>query len=161
MAISREARLVRVYNHTKQDRGSVGIGVPRMHDLKEGVPVLSTTSEGLVQYVRHNNELYKTVMKKSLDSEDVIGFGDNGYIKFSNGLIMQWGKVTASNATETVTFPIAFPTACLNVVCTDYQSADTGGLGGVSGIKTLATTTTVEFSCYTTADSFFWQAIGH
>lgn len=36
----------------------------------------------------------------------------NGYAKFSNGLILQWGIFeTSTNATGTETFPIAFPTA--------------------------------------------------
>ena len=63
--------------------------------------------------------------------------------------------------TETVTFPIPFPHECLNVTCTDYDSGDTGGIAGVTGIKTLPTRTTVLFSCYSGADTFFWQAIGY
>lgn len=35
----------------------------------------------------------------------------NGYQKLSNGLIIQWGNAVA----QTITFPIAFPTACLSI----------------------------------------------
>jgi len=44
-------------------------------------------------------------------------FLENGYQKLSNGLIIQWG-VTASvdqNLTTTTTFPVTFPTMCLNI----------------------------------------------
>ncbi|MBQ7262465.1 MAG: hypothetical protein IJR14_01980 [Synergistaceae bacterium] len=47
---------------------------------------------------------------------------DNGYVKFGNGLILQWGRsnVTKSSSnsggTGTVTFPIAFPVVCYAVV---------------------------------------------
>jgi hypothetical protein len=43
----------------------------------------------------------------------------NGYQKLASGLIIQWGAGTAvASATSTVTFPITFPNACLNVVGT-------------------------------------------
>lgn len=42
-----------------------------------------------------------------------ISPAENGYVKFAIGLILQWG-----NAGSPVNFPIAFPTACLNVVVT-------------------------------------------
>ena len=40
----------------------------------------------------------------------------NGYVKFNNGLILQWGVAT-QNGYQT-SFPIAFPTRCLAVVAT-------------------------------------------
>ena len=159
--MTKNERNIKRFEHIKQERQYVGNGVPLVTELEDGVPVLRSTSEGVVQYIRYNGVLYKNVMKNALDSLDVSRFADDGYIKFGNGLIMQWGQETSSSATETVTFPIPFPNACLNITCTDYDSADTGGLGGVTGIKTLPTTTTAIFSCYTTGDTFFWQAIGY
>lgn len=37
----------------------------------------------------------------------------NGYVKFANGLILQWGATT----TNSTSFPITFPSACFAVVC--------------------------------------------
>ena len=159
--MTKNERNIKRFEHIKQERQYVGNGIPTVTELEDGVPVLRSTSEGVVQYIRYNGVLYKNVMKNALVSLDVSRFADDGYTKFSNGLIMQWGQETSSSATETVTFPIPFPNACLNITCTDYDSADTGGLGGVTGIKTLPTTTTAIFSCYTTGDTFFWQAIGY
>ena len=47
----------------------------------------------------------------------------NGYVKFANGFTIQWG-----NATSPVTFPIAFSTACLNVVATLQTNGDSGNM---------------------------------
>jgi hypothetical protein len=39
----------------------------------------------------------------------------NGYQKLPGGLILQWGSISmAFPSTTTVTFPVAFPNACLN-----------------------------------------------
>jgi hypothetical protein len=48
----------------KQERLQVKSGVPRVSDLKEGVPVLRSTTEGLVEYVRHSGVLYKKILEK-------------------------------------------------------------------------------------------------
>ena len=159
--MTKNERNIKRFEHIKQERQYVGNGVPLVNELEDGVPVLRSTSEGVVQYIRYNGILYKNVMKNALVSLDVSRFADDGYTKFSNGLIMQWGQETSSSATETVAFPIPLPNACLNITCTDYDSSDTGGLTSATGIKTLPTTTTAIFSCYTTGDTFFWQAIGY
>jgi|TARA_Y100000034_G_C6760923_1_gene338903 hypothetical protein len=88
-------------------------------------------------------------------------FVTDGFVSLSNGLFLQWGQVVASSSTESVIFPTPFPTACLNVTCTDHAGGDTDGLTSATGIKTLPTRYGVVFSCYTAADTFFWQAIGY
>lgn len=41
---------------------------------------------------------------------------NNGYCRLTNGLILQWGRVTAAvnpgDVDQVITFPLAFPTAC-------------------------------------------------
>ena len=164
MPISKPERIVRKLGHTKQERLQIQNGTPAISDMEEGVPVLSYVAKtGLTEFVRHKNVLHKKVLDKA---DDIVGstsesFADDGYVKLDNGLIMQWGQETAAEASETVTFPIAFPNACLNVTCTDYANGDTGGITSATGIKTLPTKTTVIFTCYTSATTFFWQAIGY
>ncbi len=50
---------------------------------------------------------------------------ENGWIKFANGLIVQWGTGAASTAEEaqTITLPIAFPGKCLCVHVSSKLSA--------------------------------------
>ena len=153
-------RQERIAIHKKQERLQVRFGVPIVSELKEGVPVLRSTVEGVVEYVRYNGVLYKNVLDKS-DAKSETSFGDDGYLIMPNGFILQWGQVTATSTTETVTFPIPFPHRCLNITCTDYASGDDTGITSATGISTLPTTTTVIFSCYNSVDTFFWQAIGH
>lgn len=46
----------------------------------------------------------------------------NGYQKFPNGLVLQWGRAVPAAADSTVTLPIAFPGGALGVVATlSYQ----------------------------------------
>src|SRR5271170_7448536 len=49
----------------------------------------------------------------------------NGYTFLPGGIIMQWGQSTSSSATQTVTFPVAFPTNCFNVQVTNTSSSTT------------------------------------
>ena len=57
-------RQERVSLHKKQERLQVKSGVPSISDLQEGVPVLRSTSEGVVEYVRHNGVLFKKILDR-------------------------------------------------------------------------------------------------
>lgn len=47
----------------------------------------------------------------------------NGYVKFSNGLILQWGYTEAT----AVTFPIVFTQSCYTVNCNGSNWSSSGG----------------------------------
>jgi hypothetical protein len=97
----------------------------------------------------------------------------NGYTKLPNGMILQWGTsstTTANYAVGTITFPIAFPTACLNVQIgrkMPYYAG--GGAAYESGILLNGNPTTTSFQFYVNwagsqAGSPFWPiwvAIGY
>ena len=57
-------RQERIALHKKQERLQVKEGAPNVADLKEGVPVLRSTSEGVVEYIRHNGVLHKKVLDR-------------------------------------------------------------------------------------------------
>ena len=92
---------------------------------------------------------------------------ENGYQKLPSGLIMQWGvsdRTTAFQEEEVVTFPLAFPTACLNVVgIPDRDSFNDGDLGLY--IKEFTTTTATfiyDSDKKTYPDTAIrWQAYGY
>jgi|TARA_R110000824_G_scaffold86008_1_gene213183 hypothetical protein len=159
--MTKNERNIKRFEHIKQKRQYVGNGVPLVTELEDGVPVLRSTSEGVVQYIRYNGVLYKNVMKNALDSLDVSRFADDGYIKFDNGLIMQWGQETSSATTEVVVFPIPFSNSCLNVVATAYESGSASGNDGAVTVSVLPTTTGVTFGSDTGWGTIFWQAIGY
>ena len=58
-------RQERIALHKKQERLQVKEGSPSTNDLQEGVPELRKTSEGVVEYVKHNNVLYKKLLDKA------------------------------------------------------------------------------------------------
>ncbi|MFM0097535.1 hypothetical protein PQQ87_18110 [Paraburkholderia nemoris] len=69
----------------------------------------------------------------------------NPYIKFPNGLILQFGTTQQSNASATVavTFPIAFPNGCQSLVMTDtgvagYSFGPTGWIGAKTTFQFIA-----------------------
>jgi hypothetical protein len=42
--------------------------------------------------------------------------GQNGYVKYTSGFIMQWGRVYVNiNETKTITYPIKFPNGCMSM----------------------------------------------
>ena len=57
-------RAERIALHKKQERLQIKPGKPKAADLTEGVPVLRSTSEGVVEYVRHKSVLYKKVLDR-------------------------------------------------------------------------------------------------
>ena len=54
----------RISLHKKQERLQVKSGTPVAADLKEGVPALRSTAEGVVEYVKHNGVVYKKVLDR-------------------------------------------------------------------------------------------------
>jgi len=57
-------RQERIALHKKQERLQVKSGVPSVSDLKEGVPILRSTGEGVVEYVKHNGVLFKKALDR-------------------------------------------------------------------------------------------------
>ncbi len=60
--------------------------------------------------------------------------GQNGYVKFSNGLILQWGNSNAANRDTTVTFPIVF-SVLYSVVGVPKSSSNLSGSNSNFGVK--------------------------
>ena len=58
----------------------------------------------------------------------------NGYVKFSNGLILQWGNSNKTNLDTTVTFPIAFG-VLYSVVGVPKSSSVLSGSNSNFGVK--------------------------
>ncbi len=65
MPISKTDRIARKLSHTKQERLQISNGVPSVNDLRTGVPVVRSTPEGVVEYTRYNNALYKKVLDRA------------------------------------------------------------------------------------------------
>ena len=77
-----------------------------------------------------------------------------GYVKFANRFTIQWG-----NAPSPVKFPIAFSTACLNVVATLQTNGDTGNMS--KNRMYVDTISNDGFSIQSPQGSYRYIAVGY
>ena len=89
MAMTRQERLS---IHKKQEKLQVSNGVPSVNELTEGVPVLRSTPEGLVEYVRYHGVLHKKVFDRARVKPVIVT---------GHGLLEIYGAVTSSYSTGT------------------------------------------------------------
>jgi cytoskeletal protein CcmA (bactofilin family) len=97
------------------------------------------------------------------DSDFTQSLSANGWVKFPNGLTIQWGRtsVSANTANAYRTFPTSFSTACLQVVASYEESAV--GAGDNSSIGTTSPTTSGFYltNGQGSTSNFRWIAIGY
>lgn len=78
--------------------------------------------------------------KFSIDTQDTNNgivaalLAQNGYVKFANGLILQWGSSDLANRDTTVTFPVAF-SVLYSVIGAPKSSSNLSGSNSNFGIK--------------------------
>jgi hypothetical protein len=90
----------------------------------------------------------------------------NGYQKLPGGLILQWGQYNSVMAPSriTITFPIAFPTACLNMTATtiDHPTINTSMYAIIASFtKTEALIWAWGDNPSDRANGLYWFAIGY
>lgn len=80
----------------------------------------------------------------------------NGYVRLPSGIYIQWGSANVNTTGVGITFPVAFPTACVAVVntCNNQTNPPAAMASAVS---------TTGFTATTSAGtpSIFWIAIGY
>lgn len=84
----------------------------------------------------------------------------NGYRKLPDGTIIQWGTTASNNVA--LSFPIAFPTACVSVVS---SPTPTSAGGAYYQIQNAAVSRT-GFTPYTSSNlpssgGMMWMAVGY
>jgi len=87
-------------------------------------------------------------------------FAASGYQKLPSGLIIQWGS-QASATTGTVTFPLAFPTACQSVQMTSQDSIRADKPATYSYTQTTFVYSVHNWDTAPTANPVTWIAIGY
>lgn len=94
--------------------------------------------------------------------------GNDGYHKLPSGLIMQWGRYTSSMSSEasvTISFPLAFPSACYMAQATILNSAASSSNNAGMQLVSRSLTQAVFYSqFYNTMgafpEGFDWFALG-
>lgn len=108
----------------------------------------------------------------TLNSDFTSSKASNGWMKLPGGMIEQWGIMISQRSAEgngpTVTFPIAFPTACLNVTISEINPGTDPYYDAYAEVK-QDTVTTTQFQTYiqgfgNSNDNWrgmYWRAIGY
>lgn len=90
--------------------------------------------------------------------------GVNGYYKFSNGLILQWGRLETTGESRTINFPIPFTTTNYFVTATALVTANVWDSFFAFVINDESKTTTnieIRTDGNTTVKTCVWFAIGY
>lgn len=125
----------------------------------------TTAAPGLIEILTNAEFNTGTDSDRAVVASNFVkSIGASGYITLPGGLILQWGKtgLIADEGSATVTFPVAFPTACLNVSATGdtITVATTTGHHAITAIS--ATQMTVRWNANSAvSSSAYWFAIGH
>ena len=104
-------------------------------------------------------------------AEGTSSFGTSGYIIEASGYTRQWGHYTTpvgGNATVTITFPVAFATACLGASATIDNTGHASSTSTGIVVYTAPSTTTVTFQTVgyqsgsiNNVAGFYWEVFGH
>lgn len=90
--------------------------------------------------------------------------GSSGYQKFPGGLILQWGVgFTAADGTIPITFPVAFPNACVGIHGT-HSGSGAALMIEVNGTRTRTSVITKAYNADNQVQAgwaVLWFAIGY
>ncbi len=141
--------------------GLVSDGVSRWNSICEiaqiVVPDASTTVKGIIEIATDGEALAGSDTTRAVTSAGLASsksLAADGHMKLPGGLIIQWGYSSSPSTSTTVTFPVAFATACYSVQATlaSNDGREARVIGSVS---------TTAFDCSANeASTFYWFAIG-
>ena len=127
-----------------------------------GTPTAPTASK-----TTNNTQLATTAFVQALvgavNNGGIVAqsLGQNGFVKFANGLILQWGSVksTSSNQSLNITYPLKLNNVFSINVTTDYNGSDSESNGGapVKGSVSLTGFKTSIYN-YNHATHMWWFA---
>lgn len=84
----------------------------------------------------------------------------NGYIRFLDGLIIQWGYKSPAGSGGSVTFPLAFPSGNAPFAINATVIANSGNFLISINSSPAPSATTFNYDSTTSTPAFYWIAIG-
>lgn len=90
-------------------------------------------------------------------NQSLGGNGSTGYQKLPGGLIMQWGYSGDTGSTMTITLPITFPNAFINVQITVTSTSVSAAGASISSTSQFSVTRDTG----NPISGFYWVAIGY
>ena len=122
------------------------------------LPTASSSTLGGIK-VGSGLSISSGVLSASGGTISASSLGTNGYVKFSNGLILQWGAKNPGNTTKynmQVNFPLSFTTTPYSIVVHQQQNSGSAGAMGWWYVEALtASSFTMKWQC-----DCFWIAVG-
>lgn len=125
-----------------------------------------------------NNVIASAISNKSNNghahtSDDITDFGtavgglftqsltETGYCQMPGGLVVQWGRSSVpGQSSATVTFPMAFPSACFVAIPVAGGTSAGGGTSDYFGVSSITATSFLVTSRYDGAQDIVWMAFG-
>lgn len=152
------ARLLDTVNYTKWVPTKTGSGASGTWGIN--ISGTATNADKLDGY--HASDIINKITAANAGGIVAASLTENGYAKFANGLILQWGFVINTKPTTSynVTFPVSFASACYGVHSTFFNPSGKSGASGGEQHDTVGYIT--KTGCQLDADnqSVFWTAIG-
>ncbi len=159
---------IRIQNNDKSTATEIVSGGTAETVLDANLTVMKDAVNGLVDVAGNKvggaGSGLDADLLKGLPADFTSNLSSSGYQKLPSGLIMQWGNNNGVGISDldTITFPITFPNACLNVVTGEGTVSTSGPDGIVSVGVAQDTLTTTSFKIRTTGATIcFWLAIGY
>lgn len=123
----------------------------------------SSTTDTTIPCMGWVNSRLNSVLSTSGSGLATFNKASNGYFKFANGLLLQWGRKTiTSTGTTTITYPQPFASASSYTVVKNYQSSKSTEFNDREGSFWDMTATGATTYVYTSdAAEFSWLAIGY
>ena len=101
-------------------------------------------------------------VKNLINSEGFTqSLNNNGWTKFPNGLIVQWGIVNIANkSSRTINFSISFPNNCASIMATPLSDRNDTATEGIY-FKTKSKNNAVVYNSSNPDSQIMWIAIGY
>lgn len=113
------------------------------------------------------NFIKQTTQELATEGGGIIAqsLGTNGYVKFANGLILQWGYVRNGAAPQSVNFPISYTASVLSIHVTPIYA---GGYTPSGFVHSAITLSSVKLnaqrwdtaSYHAELGTYYWTSIG-
>lgn len=138
--------------------GSTSVSLGGSCSLQAGTMAYDSTNDLPV----YCNSSHKWVSMSGIESQLLA---TNGYVKYANGLMIQWGRSSAlANTTTNVSFPISFPNEVFSVTLSGTSEINNNAKDNWPSLyRANSTMTTSGFrvsSANDTSDDISWIAVG-
>ena len=128
-----------------------------------GAIIDASVSGKTITFTKKDNTKFSINTQDTNNGIVAANLATNGYVKFSNGLVLQWGVYTTGTANVTITLPIA--TSVTYAVVAVVRTENSYGCSGSQNCQYVSYVTPTSFQAGSRdADNgyagFWWMSIG-